>query len=93
MAPTLTALHLPHPTEITATWSGTLSIKHGGAPGGPQVSFNMSKASPPPPPALHVAIHLAAVGNIKTQHIPGGETLTATHAHELLCGADTTWCF
>lgn len=45
----------------------------------PQVSFNMSKAPPSPPLpfyplALHVAIHLAAVENIKTKHIPKAKT-------------------
>lgn len=47
---------------------------------------------PSSPPAHHVSIHLAAVEDIKTKH-PWGENLKAKHAHELLSGECTAWCF
>lgn len=64
----------PHIREITATWSGTLSIMLG--PLKPHRCPLTCPKIPPPPETLHVVIHQATARNIKTKHIPGGNPLS-----------------
>lgn len=78
--------------EITATWSGTTSIMQR-PPKAPQVSFNMSTRSPPPPRLSMWPFIWLQWRTSKQNTSPGGKPSQLTMQFELLCREDTAWCF